>query len=505
MDDKAVVETSYGKVRGVREGNVYVWKGIPYAAPPVGRRRFLPPEPPEPWAGVRDASVFGKQAPQPEMRFSASESSEDCLYLNVWSPAPDGKRRPVLFWIHGGAYFVGTSANPIYSGRSFAGQGDVVLVSCNYRLGPLGFLQLAQFGGEDYAASGNCGTLDQIAALEWVRDNIGQFGGDPDNVTIFGQSSGAGSVSVLLSSPRAKGLFRKAIVQSWSTSSTGSIEFAEGVTDRLLRALGMEPGPFVMRKLLDMPAQQLANATTKLPYVSIRPVEDGIVLPKAPLDMIREGFIDGMPVMAGSTRDEYWRTALMTPAFQGDNEEELVNYCAGEAGPFWEEVREFYLHSAEAGATLKERMKRLMTYHRYLYSMVKLTDTLARRKGGGPTWVYRFDWRSVANGGALGACHGMELPFVFNTIDQPEAREMTGDSPELAAVARQVHSAWIAFAHGGDPNCGALPEWSPYETETRPTMLLHAASGLAHDPDRAERTLWAEAERKLGISHRPMG
>ena len=398
----------------------------------------------------------------------------------------------------------GSSAHPLYRGASFAERG-VVLVSCNYRLGPLGYLHLAHLGGEAYAASGNAGTLDQIAALEWVRDNIARFGGDPDRVTIFGQSSGAGSVSVLLASPKAKGLFRQAILQSWSTSSTASVEFAEDVANRLLGVLGIEPGREAVRKLRDMPAQRLSDAAARLPYVSIRPVEDGVVLPGAPLDRILDGCADGMPVIAGFTRDEFWRAALATPAFQGGNEEELIRFCERETGPYWAFVSGFYLRDPEAGGTLKERMKRLMTYHRYLYSMVKLTDALAGRKGGGPTWVYRFDRRSRANGGVLGACHGMELPFVFNTVDLPEARVMTGDGPDLAALADRVHGAWIAFAGSGNPNGGALPEWLPYNTETRPVMLLDALSRLAHDPDRAERTLWQEAERKVGIPHRPMG
>ncbi|MFS0776936.1 carboxylesterase/lipase family protein [Neobacillus sp. 3P2-tot-E-2] len=503
-----LVETTYGRIRGKKEGGVVSWKGIPYAMPPVGELRFHPPQPPKPWSGIREAVNFGDAAPQPKMAAALLQkrgisTNEDCLYLNVWSPSADNKRRPVMFWIHGGAYFQGTGANGMFNGESFAAQGDIVLVTLNYRLGPLGYLQLAHLGGEEFAFSGNCGTLDQIAGLEWVRDNIEAFGGDPNKVTIFGQSSGSGSVSVLMASPKAKGLFHRAILQSWSTSSTGSIPFAEKVTAQLLREVGISPDVNAMHKLMEMPADQLAQATVKLPYVSIRPVEDGIVLPKAPISMFQQGSVDDIPVMAGSTRDEYWKAALNEPVLKQTDEEIMLHYFQEQLGPFWPEVSPYYLREDEAGTTLSEKMKRLMTFHRYSFSMMQLATQLSERLA--PTWIYRFDWRSSVQDGRLGACHGMEVPFVFNTINTPEAKERVGESPDREAVARQVHQAWIAFARNGDPNNEVIPHWPSYNVQHRPTMIFNSESDLAFNPDQKERELWEEAVRRLGITHMPMG
>ncbi|WP_276352201.1 carboxylesterase/lipase family protein [Cohnella caldifontis] len=495
------VRTACGWVRGAKTGTVWAWKGIPYAKAPLGDLRFRPPEPPASWSGVREALRHGRAAPQPERLAAGAETGEDCLYLNIWSPGADGKRRPVMVWIHGGAYIGGSAASPLYDGEAFAGNGDVVFVSLNYRLGTLGYLYLGHLGGEEYAGSGNNGTLDQIAALRWIRDNIAAFGGDPDRITVFGQSSGAGSVSVLLASPMAQGLFRQAVLQSWSASSTASAADAEKVTARVLSLLGVSRTN-ALRELQRLPAQALAEAAASLPFVSLRPVEDGAVLGAPPLEAIRNGAADSIPIVAGGTLDEYGMSASRDPVFGRQDEEEIVRYCAEMAGPFWDEVAPYYWANEAAGRTAAEKMKRMMTFHRYTYSTERLLSALAERKA--PVWAYRFDWRSPVAGGVLGACHGMELPFVFGTLETQEALDRTGGSPDRQRLAEQMQRAWISFARNGDPGTPEIPAWPRYDSERRKTMLFHLGSRVADDPHREERGIWDQASKKLQLDHQPV-
>lgn len=499
-----VVETKYGRVRGMKQGNVYVWKGIPYAKAPVGPLRFKPPQPPEPWKGIREATQFGPAAPQPLHMLPSLVSdeigvSEDCLTLNIWSSGLRGPLKPVLVWIHGGAYVSGTSALSLYDGASFAEKGNLVFVSFNYRLGPLGYLYLGEYG-EEYRASGNCGTLDQIAVLRWIRDNIAAFGGDPEQVTVFGQSSGAGSVSVLLSIDEVRTLFQRAILQSWSTASTIDRESAERVTRQFLKILGLQKNPIA--NLLNMPAEKLAEAVVKMSFVSFRPVIDGLILDQPPLEAVGKGVADGKSLIVGSTRDEYWLKATKERAFQSGDGSLMVEYVREKTMPYWPEIASYYLNNQEAGRSLAERMKRLMTFHMYTYSVEQLITRLVQRPVR--LWTYRFDWRSPVLQGALGACHGMELPFVFHTFDSPLGQARTGFTSDRAVLSGIMHGAWSAFASTGNPNGPMVPTWPNCKNPDRACMIFDRHCQVKQDPHRKEREIWDQAVCKAGIIHSPI-
>lgn len=500
-----VVDTKYGKVSGKRENGVCVWKGIPFAKPPVGRLRFRRPEPPEPWVGIREALEYSLAAPQPPfgsfknvlpVNEKGQSMSEDCLYLNIWSPAADGGRRPVMVWIHGGYYNIGSGTLRRYEGTSFAKNGDVVFVTINYRLGVLGFLQVDEMAGSEYESSGVCGILDQIAALRWVRENIAAFGGDPEQVTVFGQSAGSGSVSCLLAMPEAKGLFQRAILMSWSTDSTKPKEQGVRTLHDLLRELGLGVNDF--DKLLDLPFEKLVEAGWKLPMLSFRPVENAS-LPEPPLQALRRGVSAHIPVMAGATMEEYFFTAFLNPIFRQPDRQAIIDYFKPSVGPFWDEIAPYYLDRPDmTDDEFVLQMKRLISFQRYMYSTIRLADVLAARPA--PTWFYRFDYQAPN----YGAGHGVEVPFVFNTLHLPEVEEYTGTGPERQLLADQMHRTWIAFARNASPDNDAIPRWPVYDSKERNTMLFHLESRVAHDPNREERELFRKAEEKLGIPHRPL-
>ncbi len=320
-----VVETAYGRLQGSEENGVQVWKGVPFAAPPVGALRYRPPQPPAIWSGVREATAFGPTAPQlpsPLNNLFGREqqlSAEDCLYLNVWSPAADGAKRPVLFWIHGGAFTGGSGSTPWYDGASFARNGDVVVVTINYRLGLLGFLHLADLGGASFAATGNLGILDQVAALRWVKQNIAAFGGDPDNVTIFGESAGGMSVGTLLGTPSAQGLFHKAILQSGAAHTVRGREAATGIAREALKLLEVDAGN--VERLRELSVEQILAAQAKLAVsrasggLFAQPVVDGEALPRPPLEAVANGVAAGVPLLLGTNLDEMKLFSALDPAW----------------------------------------------------------------------------------------------------------------------------------------------------------------------------------------------
>ena len=311
---KTVVRTASGLVHGVQVGTVVSWKGIPYAQPPVGVLRFRPPQPPQVWSGIYEATAFGPMAMQPP-RMPAEllrrlSMSEDCLTLNIWSPGADEQLRPVLVWIHGGGWLIGSGR--LHDGTSLATVGDVVVVTLNYRLGPFGFLHLAELGGEEYAASGNCGILDQVAALQWVQKNIAAFGGDPHRVTVFGESAGAMSIGTLLALPAAQGLFQQAILQSGTIGPVKSRNEATTLARTFLQMLDV--GPDTLSSLEHIPAERLVEAASALPdwqgttgageVIHFAPVIDGILLPQPPLQAIAGGAAKHIPIIVGTTKDE---------------------------------------------------------------------------------------------------------------------------------------------------------------------------------------------------------
>jgi para-nitrobenzyl esterase len=490
-----VTTTTKGKVEGREKEGVLLFAGIPYAAPPTGELRFQAPRPHDQWGGVRPAQRFGPAAPQIPGEGLTSAGpvrwDEDCLTLNISTPAADGKRRPVLVWIHGGGYRTGQGGIPWYNGARFATNGDIVVVSINYRLGALGFAHLARFG-EEYATSGVNGTLDQIAALEWVRDNIEAFGGDPENVTIAGESAGGFSIGTLLGSPRAAGLFRRAIAQSGAAHHTLALEAAEKVTDLFCEELGAKTAD----DLQTASAEEILNAQGKVDAAlgqgaglvnvlgvavgPFYPVVEGTVLPVSPIEAIQQGASADIPVLTGTNRDE---TTLWS--YGEINEERLRKITARLGGD--EQTIETY-RSARPDASAADILVAITTDHMFRIPAIRLAE--ARCANGGKAWMYLFAWESRAFGGRLKATHALEIPFTFDNLDRGGVDAFLGEGPTPQHVADVMHAAWTSFIRTGDPNCEALPDWPAYDTERRTTMTFGDVSEAVDDPSGAERRLW---------------
>jgi para-nitrobenzyl esterase len=405
-----VVETQFGKVEGVQQGPVKIWKGIPFAQAPLGSLRFRPPQQPKPWSGVRDASQFGPIAPQVPMQmeamFGAAQviSGEDCLYLNIWSPGADDAYRPVMVWIHGGAFVTGSGSTPWYEGSSFATNGNVVVVTINYRLGALGFLHLADLGADASEFTSNCGLLDQIAALEWVRDNIAAFGGDPSNVTIFGESAGAMSIGTLLAMSSSRGLFKRAILQSGAGNAVSKRETATKVASALLTELGL--GTHQIAALKDVPVDQLLAAQNKVGnrtgLLAFQPAVDGVTLERMPIEAIADGSAEGVDVLIGTNRDEMKLFTMMTPS-TANPDEVLLHRLFGANG---QQVLDTY-RSALPQEAAGDAWTDLTTDRTFRIPAIRLAEKQAKR--GEHVWMYRFDWRTPVFGGRLGACHALEI------------------------------------------------------------------------------------------------
>ena len=468
--------TDAGWLQGEHGRDVNVWRGVPYARPPVGALRFHRPEPPEPWVGVRDARQFGAVAPQvPSHPLLAEDGpqSEDCLTLNVWSPASPGPH-PVLVWIHGGALVTGSGRRPTYDGTSFARHG-VILVTLNYRLGPLGFLHL----GEAAAGSANLGLWDQVAALTWVQRNIGALGGDPGRVTVAGESAGALSIATLLCMPAARGLFQQAILESFIPVYRDRAQ-ADRDTQAVLARLEIRGDA--------VPALQALPVATLLAAYQrgvAWPTVDGTTLPQGLWETVASGRAMTVPLLVGSNKDEVRLWSALDPAWHTDDPNRLVALFEQTWGPITAAEHAHYV-AGRAGPALFDGLMQLGTMRAFQFPVQRLAAAQAHEA---PTWVYRFDWESTAFGGRLKACHAMELPFVFNTWAVPGTELLTGSSPDRARLADQMHQAWIAFAQHGDPNTPELPPWPPYDAGERPTMLFAGQSRVAKDPDATDRHL----------------
>lgn len=493
--EKMIVETAYGKVKGIQENDVYVWKGIPYAAPPIGPNRFRPPTSLESWNGVKDCSEFGPSAWQPSLEIMSflgnqtTHMSEDCLTLNIWSPGTDGKKRPVLVWIHGGAFISDSGSSPLYDGTSFAKNGDLVVVTINYRLGILGFLHLAELGGDGYQNSGNCGILDQIAALKWVKENIAAFGGDPDQVTIFGESAGAMSVGVLLASPKAKGLFNQAILQSGAASHVIKSEKATKNTEFLLHELGLEKTEF--QKLEEIPVEQLIEVSVKLPMMSLIPVIDGEILPKHPKELLAEGAAKDIPVLIGTNKDKYRLFTVFDPIWKKEDQAAIKKRFQQTFGTRWTKISQEFIKGKELTQSLYEKLMTIMTFTHPAIHVAEI-----QTEQGSPVWMYRFDWESQAFNGLLKSCHALEIPFVWNTFSKHGVENFTGDSPSRQELSKKIHNAWIAFAQNGDPNINDLPNWPKYDLQNRTTLIFNSNCEVVHDPDREERIKWEVCQER---------
>lgn len=505
MSDR-IVETRYGKVQGSQQGSISVWKGIPFAQPPTGARRFRAPQPPEPWAGVRPATTFSPMAPQaPEMGTSmvgtlgaedAVEQrplSEDCLYLNIWSPGVGGEKRPVMVYIHGGAFTIGSASDPWYDGTSFAARQNIVVVTLNYRLGILGFVCLQDLAGGDAAYTANCGLLDQIAALQWVREHIAAFGGDPEQVTVMGESAGAMSIGALLGMPAAHGLFQRAILQSGAASNVTTRVHATQVAQALLTRLGQQTAQ--SSALAEVPVETLLAVQPELgrEFGGVRafsPVIDGETLPQHPLAMIAQGSAANVAILTGTTRDE-WRLFAMMSGGPKVDEEQLARTFGERAS----QALALYTQ-ARADASVDLAWVDIMSDQIFRMPAIRLVQGQIQQ--GAPVWMYRFDWQSPAFGGVLGAAHAMDIPFVWNSLDTGLSRVFTGDSPDRQALADLMHASWAAFIRCGNPALASLPAWPPYDLDRRATMVFGDAPHVIDDPQGQIRTLWEQVRQERG-------
>jgi len=486
-----VAASRSGKIEGVEHEGILVFRGVPFAAPPVGPRRFLPPVREEAWDGVRDATRFAPDIAQADLPVArilgsdGSDSNEDGLYLNVWTPACDDARRPVMVWIHGGAYVFGSGAVSWYDGTHFAQHGDVVVVTINYRLGPFGFLHLADQFGPALAGSGNAGILDQVAALEWVRESITAFGGDPDNVTIFGESAGANSVGTLLALPAARGLFHQAIAQSGAGAWVSTRERAALIATRTIDALPIRPGD--IEALQALPVGEILAAKPDLSDeaqggiagLAWQPVIDGDVLPGPPIDVVASGSAAGVHLLTGTNQHEITLFQVLDPTLAELDDAAIVDRLAALVTDPAGLLRTY--RALTPDATPKQLWSALATDGVFRMPAVHLAEAQGRH---GRTWMYRFTWETPVFGGALRSTHALEIPFVFDTLTQPGADKLTGTGPERATIADTMHRAWIEFARTGDPG------WPAYEKPRRATMRFDREAGVFDDPDGAQRQAW---------------
>lgn len=493
-----LVHTSSGLVQGAQEDSISSWKGIPYAQPPLLQRRFRPPQPAEPWSGVLQTTHFGPMAMQPQSMpaelLRRLSMSEDCLTLNIWSPGADSQLRPVLVWMHGGGWLIGSGR--LHDGTSLATLGDVVVVTLNYRLGPFGFLHLAEFGGVGYAASGNCGLLDQVAALQWVRDNIAAFGGDPHRVTVFGESAGAMSIGTLLALPAAHGLFQQAILQSGTIGPIRTPAEATTLARTFLKLL--EVSQEDLSPLEQIPAERLIEAASALPdwqgttgagdMIHFAPVIDGVTLPHPPLQAIASGVAKHIPIIVGTTKDECLFYPFADPTWREADDETLLRRVQQQVGAAWPSIAPFALGDHSGEQPLLTRLLSLLTFDQFIFPAIRLAEAQVRKAA--PVWMYRFDWHSPLFGGAA---HTLDRIFVWNLAENPTTVRMTGDAPERGQLAQHMQRAWIAFAHHGDPAIPELPPWPTYDLEHRATMLFDRESTVQNDPNARARQIWANA------------
>jgi para-nitrobenzyl esterase len=495
--ETAIAETSNGKVRGVVVDGTRVFKGIPYGASTGGKNRFMPPVKAAAWTGTRDALAFGPTAPQARDNSgttaagSPAQQSEDCLVLNVFTPGSNGgQKRPVMVWLHGGGFSSGSGSGRILDGTSLAHTHDVVVVTLNHRLNVFGYTYLGDAMGSDFARSSSVGLLDIVAALEWVRDNITNFGGDPNLVTIFGQSGGGRKVATLMAMPGAKGLFHRAVIESGAVLRLTTHEDAVKQTDLLLTELGLKPGQ--TRELQSVPIERLlaANASVQK-QITLRepgatpnsPMVDGNVIPGHPWDPKGPALSAHIPLLIGFARTEetlYDRPTAETLAL---DEAGLRARAAKRLGGDPTRVIEAF-RKAHPEATPWDLWILIATDHpRGTYSR-----ELARRKADqrdAPAFAYRYDWETPEGGGHMRSPHTIEIQFVFNNIKIAGPRIST--MPEAYALADKTSAAWAAFARTGDPNTPKLPKWPAYSATARDTMLFNNECRVEKDPDRGPR------------------
>lgn len=498
------VQTELGWLEGERRNDHLVFRGIPFAKPPTGALRFRAPQAPDPWTGVRPAREFGPSSLQAGGLVVAPQPfGEDCLYLNVYTPAADLARRPVFFWIHGGAFAIGSGGEPVYDGGRLAARGDVVVVTINYRLGALGFAHFPEAERARLGVSSNAGCLDQIAALRWVRDNIEAFGGDPSAVTIAGESAGAYSVAMMLGMPAAHGLFHRAIAQSGARLTRGSGDPTQA-TNELQRVLEIPKGQ--LETLWDLPAQRFVAAQQlvatrmgspagTLPFA---PVCDGDTLP-LPLDQaMANGTCARVPLLIGTNRDEI--NLFLGPALARLHETLAESELFASLRDLLPGASDERLRALVEVYRLSRASRQLPHAERALLAAIS-SDALWRVPSGRfaeahrahqpATFQYLFTYESPAQRGAMGSCHALELAFVFGTLDAPGQAQFAGTGEAVQRLSERMMASWLAFTKTADPTIDAPNQaWPAYDAERRPTMVFGLESGLQHAPYEEERAAW---------------
>jgi len=497
MEKTKIIETNYGKIQGYIEQGIKIFKGIPYASPPVGDLRFKPPIPPKQWSDLRNTTEFSSICPQPpsekESAFGTPFERDEakCLTLNIWTPDLDNEKRPVMFWIHGGGFEGGSSAAENYDGLAISLRGDVVIVSINYRLGALGYLYIP-------GKSANVGQLDQIAALQWVHDNIHLFGGDPNNVTIFGESAGGTAVITLFAMPDAKGLFHRGIAQSAFCFNTTSPKEASDTISSMskvnpgdLDSLQKVPIDEIIKTQISIMAENKSKGRDN-PF---SPVVDGKTLLEKPLTAIENGIAKDIPLLIGTNRDEMkFMEEKLDPYLSEITSETLLkritDYLKNEQ--LAKELINTYKKERE-GILPNEPLDILGAFQTdYYFRILSIRVAEAQRRHQKNTYMYLFTWPSPWMDGKLGACHALEIAFAFGTLDKPGTDIFCGKGKDAEGLSKRMMDVWIAFARSGDPNHKNIPEWPPYDSVNRSTMILDKEFKIVNDPFGKEREAWEQ-------------
>ena len=493
------VATTAGFVQGFRRDGVHIFRGIPYGADTSGANRFQPPRPPEPWEGVRSSRAWGPICPQEERVLHVDDEHlfidgpvqglerEDCLNINVWSPGIDGARRPVMVYLHGGAFFQYSSQLRDCEGENLARRGDVVTVSMNHRIGALGFLNLAEYGPE-YAQSGTVGMLDLVAALEWVRDNIANFGGDPDNVMIYGHSGGGGKVSHLMAMPAARGLFHRAAIMSGGLEARPASETAR-IASTLLDELALDARD--VAELQELPVAKVCEAAA----IAVRkiaptpggapgwaPTLDGHAIPCVPFDDPALELSAHVPLLIGTTLNEFVN-GIGNPYADAMTPEQMVGAVTARFGDAAPEIIEGY-RAIAPDASPFDLMSQIVAGWMFRASAVRRARQHAATSDAG-TYMYWFTFQPDIFGGRARAYHGSEIPFIFANTDRND--EATGGGEAARELAGRMADAWAQFARTGNPAHPGLPEWPRYSEEEGATMILDRGCGVRSEPDRVAR------------------
>jgi len=504
--NNTVVETTYGPVRGVDTGCVRVWKGIRYAAPPTGDLRWRAPQPPDPWTAVADASQFGPACPQPTLPMVpldlGAPQGEDCLFLNVWASTQPGDNKPVMVWVHGGAYVLGSASQPLYDGAVLASDGDAVIVTVNYRQNALGFLDPSVYNSAGRRYDTNVGLRDVIFALQWVRDNIAAFGGDPHRVTLFGESAGGGVVTTLLTSPAAEGLFAAAIAQSSPATSVYDTERASRVATLMLDTLGLARAE--VDRLADLPTKALVTAAQRIfdefpaqnpGMLPFAPIVDGDVVPDYPVKLARDGRSHPVPLIIGTNKHEaalfrWMKSPLMpiTPPAIKAMFAEIASEQPELALPTEEQIGSTY-----AGLRVKARGMGIARDVGFRMPSIWLAEG---HSAVAPVYLYRFDFATpMLKLMRIGATHAMELPYLWgNLVMGPkDPTYKLGGLKAGKAVSERTRARWLNFADQGKPiGLPGEPEWIPYQDSGRASLVINRTDSVVKDLDRDIRTVWGD-------------